>query len=496
MQLHYSRIVQSIQHRPWKQQTMPTPSCLRSLPGVLQYRSLSNVPTASIMAKPNGQHPLAILKRLHPCHSRSATEHRKWMDVFREKIRASASMAATSANAQPTNGEPQSKRPYDSYVEVFLRFKSDPIVLEEYVNTNGTIRIGKILEDLDALAAAIAFLHVDSAKLDSLTVVTASVDRIDMLRSIPPNMDVKMSGFVTYVGSSSMEVSITMETSPDRAPAPGTEGYGYDAAVSFNQSSSEKILCAKFIMVALDPITGKSAKVGQLILENDQDRHRFMMGAEHKLAKKETNNIALSKVPPKFDEMLLIHDLHREHLKYLERGTTVKAPDNVIWMKDAVQESLTVCMPQDRNLHGKIFGGYLMRLAYELAYANSLIMAQSRLKFIALDDITFRLPVNIGSLLALRSQVVYSPGSPSKIFQVMVVADVIEPLTHKGRRTSNIFHFTFAAPDSASVPRVIPETYEESMKYIEGRRCRQRWVDHQHMLSFGISPILASSEHK
>ncbi|KAL2912790.1 hypothetical protein HK105_207677 [Polyrhizophydium stewartii] len=414
---------------------------------------------------------------MHPSRSANSMGHRKWMDEFRDRIRS------MSAAAQQPVGAAEGKRPRDSYVEMFLRFGSDAAVLDEYINTYGSIRVGKVLEDLDALAAAIAFLHVDAftaAGGDALTVVTASVDRIDMLRGIPTNMDVKMSGHITYVGSSSIEISIAVETCPQGAPPPGSEGFGYEASFRNNHPSSETIITAKFIMVALDPKTGKPAKVHQLRLETDEDNHNFLLGAEHKLSKKESSEMALSKVPPKLDEMLLIHELHRENQRYQGPDGAVLKPKDVIWMKEAVQESLTICMPQERNLHHKIFGGYLMRLAFELAYANALIFAESPIVFVALDDITFRQPVNIGSLLALRSQVVYAPGAPSMSFQVMVVADVINPQSDGPKRqTTNTFHFTFAAPKLDRVPRVMPETYEESMNYIEGRRRKQRWVEHQ-----------------
>eukprot|EP00842_Homolaphlyctis_polyrhiza_P001636 jgi/Hompol1/2473/HPOL_000092-RA len=434
------------------------------------------------------------------------------MDLFVQKLRSWSSSSETetggasqsqSSSPAPLTKQPNfmTKRPRDSYVELFLRFKSDPAELDDYINAWNEVRVGKVLEDLDALAAAIAFLHVGITKrsdaIDAgVTVVTASVDRIDMLRSIPSDRDVKLSGFVTYVGASSLEISLSMETCPDNAPPPGSERFGYEASFATNHPESEKILTAKFIMattcnlatlqVALDPKTNKATKVNQLILETDEDRQLFLLGADNKQSKKEASQTALTKVPPRVDEMLLIHDLYLEHKQYLDPTSSINKPESAIWMKDAVQESLTVCMPQERNLHNKIFGGYLMRLAFELAYANALTFAESPIVFVALDDITFRSPVNIGSLLSLRSQVVYAPGPPSSSFQVAVKADVINPLASGVKRqTTNTFHFTFAAPNRETVPRVLPKTYEESMAYIDGRRRKQRWIDEQEKRSSG-----------
>lgn len=62
------------------------------------------------------------------------------------------------------------------------------------------------MEDLDALAGAISYKHTDDGKTDSspLTIVTASVDRIDLLKPLGV-CDLRLSGHVTYVGYSSME---------------------------------------------------------------------------------------------------------------------------------------------------------------------------------------------------------------------------------------------------------------------------------------------------
>jgi len=62
------------------------------------------------------------------------------------------------------------------------------------------------MEDLDALAGAIAYKHADDGKPNSmpLTIVTASVDRIDWLKPLDV-CDLRLSGHVTYVGYSSME---------------------------------------------------------------------------------------------------------------------------------------------------------------------------------------------------------------------------------------------------------------------------------------------------
>ncbi|KAJ3217906.1 Acyl-coenzyme A thioesterase 9, mitochondrial [Dinochytrium kinnereticum] len=371
--------------------------------------------------------PEARWSVLPQLRGRSAATNRLWINRYLERKES----AKTDSKPQ-TKPVPILKSMSDSFVDEYLLFKSEEGVREDYVNSYGSIRIGKVLEDLDALAGSVAYRHCDDGRDDTppLTIVTASVDRIDMINRIPVDKDICLSGCVTYVGTSSMEISLKMETLPD----------GISPAELFTKSAAERvsmfatspgvkpILAAKFTMVARDNETNKAAKVNQLKLESEEERRLFRLGAEQKARKKVASQTSLTKIPPSTEEMLLVHDLYLETKKYLDPSARTPKPDNAIWMEDTIQRSLVMCMPQDRNIHNFIFGGYLMRLAYELSYSTAIIFSKSRVYFVALDDITFKLPVPIGSLLSLSAQVVYSAGSPSRSFQVRVRADVIDPL--------------------------------------------------------------------
>lgn len=66
---------------------------------------------------------------------------------------------------------------------------------------------------------------------------------------------------------------------------------------------------------------------------------------------------------------------------------------------------------------GRIFGGFLMRRAFELAFATCYSFAGSRPAFLLVDDIAFRMPVDVADLLRLKSSVIhvehmYNPGPP------------------------------------------------------------------------------------
>ncbi|KAJ3394544.1 Acyl-coenzyme A thioesterase 9, mitochondrial [Entophlyctis sp. JEL0112] len=363
----------------------------------------------------------------------------------------------------------------DSFVRVSLPFLSDENLLEEYRNPFGSIRVGKILEDLDALAGSVAYLHCSGA---DLSIVTASVDRIDLVKDIPADRDVSIFGYVTYVGRSSMEVSIEMETIPLDSES-SIENDSPLGSLKFTRNKNDKrgelLLSAKFIMVARDPKTNKAAPVPQLRLDTDAERKLFAKGAQNKVAKQLQDQTALSNRPPSVEEMALVHNLYKEYMQYIPssegssdtgRGILPK-PDNIVWMKDTLVQNINLTFPQDRNIHNKIFGGYLMRLAYEVASVTGIMFSKSRLVFLSLDDVTFSRPVEIGAVLDLHSQVVYTR---EDILVVKVVAHVVDAVSGS-RDLSNEFWMTFRTP----VPpqerrRIMPMGFNECMLYLEGKR--------------------------
>ncbi|KAJ1964236.1 hypothetical protein GGI12_001560, partial [Dipsacomyces acuminosporus] len=331
------------------------------------------------------------------------------------------------------------KKISDSVTETFLPFKDNRELREQYVNYYGKIRLGKVLEDLDRLAGAVAYKHASDAQgeLAPIVFVTASVDRIDLKAKLCPDRNYRMVGTVTYVGFSSLEIYIQVQSIPE----PGAS------------NDPEPNLVARFTMVGRDKYTGKAA---QHIKEH----------------KKSLANRNLYKRPPSEEERLVIHQLWLETNKFQESnyGSHVSLPDDMIWLDKTVMDSVTVCFPSERNVHNKIFGGYLMRLAHELSFANGSVFTQSRPSYVSLDDFSFKKPVNIGSILKLSSEVVYSEPE-NKTFQVAVSADVIDNMKNTMERT-NTFYFNFYCPRGL-VRKVVPRSYKDMMKYLEGRRRSQ-----------------------
>ncbi|GCB80174.1 hypothetical protein scyTo_0016124, partial [Scyliorhinus torazame] len=339
------------------------------------------------------------------------------------------------------------RRMKDSYLETYLPLGSQPSLREKYLNVHEHVRFGRILEDLDSFGVLISYTH---AKTDGprspISIVTALVDEIGLVkRAIRPDGDLRFTGNVTWVGKSSMEVQMHVSQYHDNVYNP--------------------VLDATFVMVARDPANKGAALINPLKPEGPEEENVFKQGHLNKTKRTKLREISLLRTAPNEEERQIIHEIFLETLDMRTVSFHSRIlPENSVWMAETVLKSLEICHPQERNIFNKIFGGFLMRKAFELAWANACVYGGSRPYPIGVDDILFQKPVEIGSLLYLSSQVCYTE---SNYIQVRVHSEVMDPLTQQHSIT-NIFHFTFGSENE--VKRVVPKTYGESMLYLDGKR--------------------------
>ena len=110
-----------------------------------------------------------------------------------------------------------------------------------------------------------------------------------------------------------------------------------------------------------------------------------------------------------------------------------------------------------------------MRQGYELAWANACLYSKTTPRLSVVDDITFKKPVVIGSLLFLNSQVVCTDANN---ILIKVLAQSVNPLTNE-QEITNDFYFKFSFGPEVNIPQVLPKTYSEYMLNIDGRRHMQ-----------------------
>ncbi|XP_022991674.1 acyl-coenzyme A thioesterase 9, mitochondrial-like [Cucurbita maxima] len=353
----------------------------------------------------------------------------------------------------PKDAPPQSelltKTPSQSRTIVIYNFSSDFILREQYRDPWNEARIGKLLEDLDALAGTISVRHcsdVDSTTRP-LLLVTASVDRIVLKKPISVDADLKVVGSVIWVGKSSIEVQLDMI------------------------QSTEVALTANFIFVARDSKTGKAALVNRILPETEKEKLLFE-GAEarSKLRKRKNRggmwgleNGDIKRIDALLAEGRIFCDM------------PALADRDSILLRDTRLENSLICQPQQRNIHGRIFGGFLMQRAFELAFSTAYVFAGMVPYFFEVDHVDFLKPVDVGDFLRFTSCVLYTeldnPDQP--LINVEVVAHVTRPEI-RSSEVSNTFYFTFTVRPEAKangngfrLRNVVPATEEEARRIIE-----------------------------
>lgn len=107
-----------------------------------------------------------------------------------------------------------------------------------------------------------------------------------------------------------------------------------------------------------------------------------------------------------------------------------------------------------------------MRQAIELAWSCACMVTGGKHRIIFVDDIMFKESVEIGSVLMLHSQIIYSE---KKRFQMRVRIEkrTADSMMTEGIAT-NVLHITFEADEA--VPEIVPKTYGEAMLYLTGQR--------------------------
>lgn len=335
---------------------------------------------------------------------------------------------------------------------VAYRFSTSMPLRDEYVGNTGKVLVGRLLEDLDALAGNVAFDWCsDTLDTDGNPplLVTAAVDRIKVARPLLISEDLYLTGRVIWTGSSSMLVRMKMRA-------------GRHAGVG------EQLLTADFVYVALDKRTKKTAKVHQWEPETAEDKELFAHGlqkaAEQKLRRNKVH-LAYEMADPatvmamvaQGDALAELPAAHRSQAKVLMARTGL--------------ENTVLTKPQHKNTAGNVFGGYLMRECYELAFTTCFAFLGKHPTFKEIMEFVFDKPVPSGSLLRLRSRIVYTTANHAC---VEVSCMVIQPETCNVFRANKILVVFDTGQDT---PQIVPHMIMEAQA--------QAWAKGQYEESYG-----------
>lgn len=334
------------------------------------------------------------------------------------------------------------KTPKDSEVTVHLPFSKDKALRLQYRSFRGSYRLGRFLEDFDAIAADVGFRHAAVADAD-FALVTASVDRIRVSRDLSnlrAGTDVEFQGLPLSVGRSSMEVKVRLR-----------------------EAGTEKWLCeAIFVMVARNTETNASVALNPLDLSGEDDEERLHREA----AERKAGRLQRASTINDEDAMPTDEEFHHIHRLFLEseHGTD---HEHYTGIRSTVLRDLEIMHPEHRNAHARIFGGYLMRETYELAHVCASQFSGGTIHPVVFSDFSFLAPVNIGSVISMTAQVVFTT---KRHLQVQVDVSKL-PGPNGDAVITDRMHVLFEIDDGAPElsKAVLPETYPEALLYLKGR---------------------------
>lgn len=238
--------------------------------------------------------------------------------------------------------------------------------------------------------------------------VTAAVDKMVLKKPIRIDADFAIVGAVTWVGRSSMEIQLEMIQSPN----------------GNTDTSDSPAIVANFTFVARDANTGKAVPINQVLPETEKERllwEEAEQGNKLRKRKKEEQKHGENGDNARLSALLTEGRIFSDMPALADRDS--------ILIKDTCLQNSFICQPQQRNTYGRIFGGFLMRRAFELAFSTAYAFAGAAPHFLEVDHVDFFKPVDVGSFLRLKSCVLYTelenPARP--LVNVEVIAHVTKP---------------------------------------------------------------------
>ncbi len=339
-------------------------------------------------------------------------------------------------------------RPLDTSYIYTLPFENDAELRRKYrvvkSDIPGNFRFGLLLEVLDIVAGETALAYVRRFYPEGV-VVTAAIDNVVIRTPAVVSRDVVCKARVNYVGRSSLEVGIRIEQ-------PAVDG------------SIRHIISCFFLMVARSG-AGEGAvslSLPPLDYVDDAEKRR----ADKAQLRREDFKVQLEKSlqPPSPEEYAILSALHRAQDEPEFTGIRVGR---------LVTESWERMFPELEKVPQSIFGGHLIRRAYELAAICAELVAPSRVVIVAVNRINFLQRVHIDDKLHYTCRVIHT-GNCS----VSIEAD-IERISRdrRSKALSNTCHFTFTCVDAEMrpqpVPTVYPTTYAEDALYLAAYRRRK-----------------------
>ena len=346
-------------------------------------------------------------------------------------------------------------QPRETVFHRTLSLGSDPTLRRRYLVVDeplqGNMRFGLLLEILDKVAEEAALRYVNQFH-PTARVVTAAIDNIVVRNAVDVTRDLTFAATINHIGRSSLEIGIRMEQPGDPIRHIASCYFTMVARSGYGEDVSSVVLPP---LDHVEPV--EKRRYGKALARREEYRHQ--QAARHE--------------PPSREEYELLAALHQAQDEPGFSGLLCRRLTADAWERT---------YPDQENVPFTIFGGYLIRRAFELSSICSELAAPNRSIIAGVNRINFFHPVRMGDKLHFTSRVVYTDNS------FVCVEAGIERISRdrNAKALSNSCLFTFANVDGdlrhLPVPTVHPTTYAEDASYLAARRSLHTLLRHRDLI--------------
>ncbi len=128
--------------------------------------------------------------------------------------------------------------------------------------------------------------------------------------------------------------------------------------------------------------------------------------------------------------------------------------------------------PGDANYLGKAFGGAILSKIDLCAYATASRFAGTICVTASFDRVDFHAPIEVGELVSLEGRVTYA-GKTSVEVTIEISSQNVMTGEVRHTNTARVTMVALRGGAKADVPRLLPESREERLDYLEARLRRE-----------------------
>lgn len=131
-----------------------------------------------------------------------------------------------------------------------------------------------------------------------------------------------------------------------------------------------------------------------------------------------------------------------------------------------------VMQPTSANFLGKVFGGSILALIDLVAYATASRFAGNICVTASFDRVDFHQPIEVGELVICEGRVSYV-GRTSVEVTIEVFAENVFEGARRHTNTARVTMVAIKEGKPVTVPRLICETREDKVRFLEGKNRRE-----------------------